>query len=91
MRVCAAVGIPTVRIGRPASMRVAVAAAGALVSATLAPTGLNISVAGAKNPVLGRAIIVHAKPDDGGQPVGNAGARIAQGVIGVAKVAAPTK
>jgi Cu-Zn family superoxide dismutase len=30
---------------------------------------------------LGRAIIVHAKQDDGGQPVGNAGGRIGCGVI----------
>lgn len=45
----------------------------------------NITVAGEKNPILGRSIIVHAKEDDGGQPTGNAGARIAQGVIGVAK------
>jgi Cu-Zn family superoxide dismutase len=45
----------------------------------------NCTVAGAKNPILGRAVIVHAKPDDGGQPVGNAGGRIACGVIGVAK------
>lgn len=30
---------------------------------------------------LGRAIIVHAKKDDGGQPVGNAGGRIGCGVI----------
>ena len=44
----------------------------------------NISVAGNKSPILGRAVIVHAKPDDGGQPVGNAGARIACGVIGAA-------
>ena len=44
----------------------------------------NISIAGNKNPVLGRSVIVHAKPDDGGQPVGNAGARIACGVIGAA-------
>ncbi|MCW8129861.1 MAG: superoxide dismutase family protein [Planctomycetota bacterium] len=43
----------------------------------------NASLAG-KNPVLGRSIIVHAKADDGGQPTGNAGARIAHGVIGVA-------
>lgn len=43
----------------------------------------NISLNGHKNPVLGRAVIVHAKADDGGQPSGNAGARIAQGVIGV--------
>jgi superoxide dismutase, Cu-Zn family len=45
----------------------------------------NASIAGAKNPILGRAVIVHAKVDDGGQPVGNAGARIACGVIGVMK------
>ena len=44
----------------------------------------NISIAGVKNPILGRAVIVHAKPDDGGQPVGNAGGRIACGAIGVA-------
>jgi superoxide dismutase, Cu-Zn family len=48
-------------------------------------TVTNCSVAGLKNPILGRAVIVHAKVDDGGQPVGNAGARIACGVIGVAK------
>ena len=44
----------------------------------------NISIAGNKNPILGRGVIVHAKPDDGGQPVGNAGGRIACGVIGAA-------
>jgi Cu-Zn family superoxide dismutase len=47
----------------------------------------NISVAGTKNPIIGRGVIVHAKIDDGGQPVGNAGGRIASGVIGVANVA----
>jgi Cu-Zn family superoxide dismutase len=30
---------------------------------------------------VGRAIIVHAKKDDGGQPTGNAGGRIGCGVI----------
>jgi len=45
----------------------------------------NISIAGMKNPIIGRGVIVHAQVDDGGQPVGNAGARIACGVIGVAK------
>jgi len=35
--------------------------------------------------IIGRAVIVHADPDDYGQPTGNAGARVAQGVIGVAE------
>jgi Cu-Zn family superoxide dismutase len=43
----------------------------------------NISIAGVKNPIVGRGVIVHAKQDDGGQPVGNAGGRIAMGVIGI--------
>ncbi len=53
--------------------------------ATIDLTFDNITIAGEKNPIIGRAIIIHAKEDDGGQPVGNAGARIAQGVIGIAK------
>jgi Cu-Zn family superoxide dismutase len=44
----------------------------------------NISVSGAKNPIIGRSVIVHAKVDDGSQPTGNAGGRIACGVIGIA-------
>ena len=48
----------------------------------------NISLVGVKNPVIGRGVIVHAKPDDGGQPTGNAGARIGAGVIGIANVPA---
>lgn len=47
----------------------------------------NVSIAGTKNPIIGRGVIVHAKVDDGGQPVGNAGGRIACGVIGVANTA----
>lgn len=43
----------------------------------------NISLMMGKNPVIGRSIVVHAKEDDGGQPTGNAGPRIATGVIGV--------
>ena len=35
--------------------------------------------------ILGRGVVVHEKADDFGQPVGNAGGRIAVGVIGVAK------
>jgi len=34
----------------------------------------NISVAGMKNPIIGRGVIVHAKVDDGSQPVGNVAA-----------------
>jgi Cu-Zn family superoxide dismutase len=48
-------------------------------------TVTNISIVGLKNPIIGRGVIVHAKVDDGSQPVGNAGARIACGVIGIAK------
>ena len=44
----------------------------------------NISVMGKRNPIIGRGVIVHAKVDDGSQPVGNAGGRIACGVIGIA-------
>jgi superoxide dismutase, Cu-Zn family len=35
--------------------------------------------------ILGRGVIVHEKPDDYKQPTGNAGGRVAVGVIGVAK------
>jgi len=44
----------------------------------------NITIMGTKNPIIGRGVIVHAKVDDGSQPVGNAGGRIACGVIGIA-------
>jgi Cu-Zn family superoxide dismutase len=37
------------------------------------------------NSILGHAVIVHEKVDDFSQPVGNAGGRVACGVIGVAK------
>ena len=49
----------------------------------------NISINGSKNPILGRGVIIHAEEDDGGQPTGNAGGRIAQGVIGVRQVNKP--
>lgn len=35
--------------------------------------------------IIGRGVIVHAQPDDGGQPTGNAGGRIGLGVIGLAQ------
>jgi superoxide dismutase, Cu-Zn family len=44
-----------------------------------------LTIGGPRNSILGHAVIVHAKPDDFGQPVGNAGARIGCGVIGIAK------
>ncbi len=37
--------------------------------------------------IIGRGLIVHEKADDFGQPVGNAGGRVAQAVIGVAEIA----
>lgn len=40
--------------------------------------------------VRGRGLIIHATRDDGGQPTGNAGARLAQCVLGVALPATPT-
>jgi Cu-Zn family superoxide dismutase len=36
-----------------------------------------------KNPVAGRALVLHEKADDFSQPAGNAGARVACGVIAV--------
>ncbi len=44
-----------------------------------------VSIDGQQAPILGRGVIVHAKPDDFSQPVGNAGGRIGCGVIGVMK------
>lgn len=46
-----------------------------------------MSVSGPHGSIVGHAVIVHARPDDFGQPVGNAGGRIGCGVIGVAKSA----
>jgi superoxide dismutase, Cu-Zn family len=44
-----------------------------------------VTLMGPKDPIVGRAVIVHEKPDNGDQPTGGAGARIGQGVIGIAK------
>lgn len=48
----------------------------------------NVTLAGKKNPLIGRGVIVHAQPDDGGQPSGNAGDRIGVGVLGISAVSA---
>ena len=53
--------------------------------AHLEVTLAGVTLMGPLNPIVGRAVIVHEKPDDGGQPTGNAGGRIAYGVIGIAK------
>lgn len=45
----------------------------------------NISLVGPNNPIVGRGVIVHAKPDTGAQPTGEAGARMACGVIGISR------
>lgn len=54
-------------------------------NATYSQTFENISLTG-ENAILGRGIIVHLGEDLGKdhQPTGNAGARVAQGVIGIA-------
>jgi Cu-Zn family superoxide dismutase len=44
-----------------------------------------VTLMGPTDPIVGRSVIVHAKPDDGGQPTGNAGGRVGAGVIGIAK------
>ncbi|MGH8048886.1 MAG: superoxide dismutase family protein, partial [Chthoniobacterales bacterium] len=51
----------------------------------------NITLTEGKDAIIGRGVIVHAKPDDGSQPTGNAGARLAQGVVGVKNTAPPAK
>ncbi len=53
--------------------------------ATLTLTVDNIELGAGTKGILGRAVIIHAKEDDGGQPTGNAGDRIAAGVIGISK------
>jgi len=52
-------------------------------NATYDKTFEGISLVQLGTEILGRAVIVHLKEDDGGQPTGNAGPRVAQGVIGI--------
>ena len=54
--------------------------------AKLELTMSGISINGEKNPIIGRSVIIHQKQDDlKSQPSGDAGGRIACGVIGIAK------
>lgn len=48
-----------------------------------------VAKAVATGAVVGRGLIIHASPDNGGQPTGNAGGRLAQCVLGVARVPPP--
>jgi superoxide dismutase, Cu-Zn family len=48
-------------------------------------TAQGLKLTGGPQAILGRAVIVHADPDDGSQPTGNAGARIGIGIIGIAQ------
>ena len=54
-------------------------------SGTLTATLQGIALSGGPHSVAGRAVILHEKPDDFGQPTGNAGGRIACGVITIAE------
>jgi Cu-Zn family superoxide dismutase len=58
-------------------------------NATLIVAVKGITLDRGKTSILGRAVIVHAKPDDGSQPAGNAGSRIGAGVIGISKDGRP--
>ena len=48
-----------------------------------------IALGAGKQGILGRAVIIHAGEDDGSQPSGDAGDRIAAGIIGISKDALP--
>lgn len=49
-----------------------------------------LSLSGGKYAVAGRAFVVHEKPDDFGQPTGNAGGRIGCGIITIVAPPAAT-
>jgi Cu-Zn family superoxide dismutase len=54
--------------------------------ATLEYVDHQISLTNDERSVIGRSVVIHAKADDlKSQPAGDSGARIACGVIGIAK------
>ncbi len=53
-------------------------------NANLVLTVRDLSLVGSEDAIVGRAVIVHAGEDKGTQPTGDAGDRIAQGVIAIA-------
>jgi Cu-Zn family superoxide dismutase len=59
--------------------------------ATLEMTVNNLKLGAEPHGILGRAVIIHQKEDDGGQPTGNAGDRIGAGIIGISKDGVPMK
>ena len=55
-------------------------------AASIDVTDPDLSIAGMNHPIIGRGLVLHANADDlKSQPAGNAGPRIAVGVIGIAK------
>ena len=57
-----------------------------LGNGTLEMTFEGLSLSGGMNSVAGRAVVIHQKADDFGQPTGNAGSRIAVGTIVISGV-----
>ncbi|WP_088891008.1 superoxide dismutase family protein [Leptolyngbya ohadii] len=55
--------------------------------ATYRATLPGLTLNSGKHPIAGRAVILHEKPDDFGQPVGNAGSRVGCGTIALSKSA----
>jgi Cu-Zn family superoxide dismutase len=53
--------------------------AGGIATVNIQAEGITLGVG--DRSVLGKAIVVHADPDDFSQPTGNAGARLACGII----------
>jgi Cu-Zn family superoxide dismutase len=58
-------------------------------NASMELTVKNLKLGSGPKGILGRAVIVHADEDDGSQPTGASGDRIAAGVIGISKDGMP--